>query len=180
MTETSTQHHPLWDVRDVRRTARLRMKYSRARQSTLETRNFWIELVLAATATGSAVSAIAFWSTDLGQVVWKSLSSIAAVLAVAKPLSKLTEKMQRLEAMASGYAGVDHDCMRIEIAARQRGAFDADLQERFDVVLERVAKLQEKDAESHTDTALRDRLQEEVLAELPVDSLYLPPEKSNG
>ena len=177
---TDTRQDPLWDVHDIRRTARLRTKYSRARLVSLERQTFWTELVLAATAAGSAVSAFAFWSTEAGQFAWKALSSIAAFLAIAKPLMKVSDKMQRLEALATGYAGVDHDCMRIEIAARQRSAFDADLKERFEAVLERVAKLQEKDAENHTDLALRDRLREEVLVELPVDALFLPPERSNG
>lgn len=172
--------HPIWDVHDMRRTARLSVKYYCVRLVHLERKNFWMEVMLAITASGSAIAGLAFWNTELGVVAWQVLIVLSALLAVAKPLMKITDQIQRLESVVTGYRIVEHDLQKIEVAARQRKAYDEDLQNRFAAVLERMDALITKPSEYRTNGKLQRRCQEEVDRELPCERFYVPPESQNG
>lgn len=80
---------PVWDVYDAIRTSRLNAKGYGCRVSALERESFWIELT-AATATGSVIAGFAFWSTTAGKPIWEGLMVVSAILAIAKPLLKLS------------------------------------------------------------------------------------------
>ena len=169
-------NHAVWDVYDLYRTARLNVKYYGCRVSALDRQNFWVEIVLAATASGSAIAGLAFWNTGPGKSVWQVLIVVSAVLAVAKPLLKYTERIQRLEELIADYRVVEHDLKKIEVAVRQRRSYDQKLHERFIVVMERMNDLVQKKGEYNVNEELRARCEKEVARELPSTHFFVPEE----
>ncbi|HYN82292.1 MAG TPA: hypothetical protein VES88_12375 [Gemmatimonadaceae bacterium] len=169
--------HPVWDVYDLYRTARLNVKYYSCRVSTLQRQNFWIEFVLAATAAGSAIAGLTFWSAGVGRIIWQMLMIIAAVLAVAKPLLKLTDRIQTLAELVGKYRAVEYDLKKIEVAIRQRRKFEPDLREMFVATLDRMAEIaKEKNGEFRVREKLRKKCRLEVEKELPASRFFIPEE----
>jgi hypothetical protein len=167
--------HPVWDVYDQFRTARLSCKYYSARLATLERANFWIELVLAATASGSAIAALTFWQTEKGKLAWTALTVLSAIVAVIKPLLKLPDRMTKFEELATGYGLLDNDYRKLEVSIRQKRAFDTDAQQRFQLLLDRSDELRKKEiVERQTRPGLRQKCQAEVATELPTDHFFVP------
>jgi hypothetical protein len=168
--------NPVWDVYDLYRTARLNVKYYCGRLRLRERQNFVIEIVIAATASGSAIAGFTFWTSGLGRIVWQTLSVIAAVLAVTKPLLKLPEKIRQLEETISGFRTLEHDLRKIEISIRQERQFTKDHRTRFNAALERMNDLVSKPAELSEDKRLKRECQAEVVRELPASRFYVPVE----
>jgi hypothetical protein len=167
--------HPVWDVYDQFRTARLNAKYFSCRAASLERWNFWLELVLAATATGSAIAGFTFWQTRLGQPIWQSLMVAAALGALVKPLLRLTERVKTAQEAAGAYRGVEYDLRRIEVAIKQSRTYDRPLQERFANVLERMSEVATKDhGHLRVNKRLLTKCQAEVENELPSTHFFIP------
>lgn len=166
--------HPVWDVYDLYRTARLNVKYYSGRLSALQRVNFWVEFILAATASTSAIAAFTLWETKYGALAWRTLGALSAVLAIMKPLLKLTEKIRKLEEVITGYRVLEHDLKKLEVSIRQKRAYDKELYDRFVAALDRMDNLIIKYTESSEDKRLRERCQGEVLNELPSERFYIP------
>lgn len=166
--------HPVWDVYDLYRTTRLNVKYFSARLSRLQRINFWMEFILAATASSSAIAAFALWQTSIGGKVWQALGALAAVLAIMKPLLNLTEKIRKIEEVITGYRVLEYDLKKIAVAVSQRKAYDKELSDKFSNSLDRMAELAIKYNESSEDKKLKKKCQEEVMKELPPEHFYIP------
>ena len=83
--------HPVWDVYDEYKTARLNVRYYEKKVSRLRHRNLLIEIVLALSVS-SGVAGLWLWETAVGGIIWKVLTTLAAFLAVIKPLVKLSDQ----------------------------------------------------------------------------------------
>jgi hypothetical protein len=168
-------NHPVWDVYDLLRTARLNVKYYSCRVALLQRQNFWIEGVLAATASGSAIAGLAFWDTTYGAFVWRFLVVVSAILAVVKPLLKLAERMQNLEELVGEYRAVEYELKKIEVAVKQRHAYEKELQDRFASAMDRMGEIaNRKGHEFRVDEKLRGRCEKEVATELPAHHFFVP------
>jgi hypothetical protein len=165
--------HPVWDVYDLYRTARLNIKYFACKLTDLKTLNFWMEFILAITAS-SAVVTFAIWKTPAGSMLWQTLSFASAILAVAKPLLNLTEKITKVEEVLTAFRILEHDLKLLEISIRQRRAYDKDLPEKFISAFERMKGLIEKYSENKENKKRKTRLQGEVLKELPASNFFVP------
>jgi hypothetical protein len=168
--------NPVWDVYDLYRTARLNVKYYCGRLRVRERQNFVIELVIAATASGSAIAGFTFWASGLGRAVWQGLSVAAAVLAIVKPLLKLPEKIRQLEETISGFRTLEHDLRKIEISIRQERQYTQEHRTRFGAALERMNDLVSKPGELSEDKGLKTACQAEVVKELPTSRFFVPVE----
>lgn len=166
--------HPVWDVYDQLRTSRLNVKYYSCRVAALQRQNFWVEIILAATASGSAVAGLTLWNTPGGRPIWQMLLVGAAVLAVAKPLLQFTDRIQRLEELVGSYRLLEHELRKIEIAVRQRKQYDAELQERFASTLDKMNDIYSKKGEYKQYDKLRTRCEAEVAQELPSRRFFIP------
>src|SRR5690606_5566481 len=111
-TTSDRMRHPVWNVYDEYRTARLNVKYYSCQLAVLQKRNFWVEVVLAASSS-SAIAGLWLFQTLAGVVVWKMLGSVAAVLAIYQPLAKLTEHIRNLEERITAYRGLELDLERL-------------------------------------------------------------------
>lgn len=135
--------------------------------------NFWMELIIAITAPGSAVAGLAFWETDLGKSAWVGLALTASLAALVKPLLKLDKKSKELGTLATNYHYLEYDLGVIAEDAKAANAYDKSHEERYGKARERGRELIE---EQHgaIDDALRKACFEKVKIELPADSAFVP------
>ena len=176
MNPPDTRDHPVWDVYDTHRSVRLSYKYYCAKLHRAQRANFWIEFVLAATASTSAIAALStIWETDTGRKVWLAFSVIAAVLAVAKPLLNLNKEMRRLSRKISTYRSLDFDFRELARAIKKAGSYNPRLEARFEALVKKVKKLDVSDPTASVDKKLVTSCMNEVNREMPPDGLFVPP-----
>ena len=116
------EHHPVWVVYDLYKTARLNVKYYAARLNSIERQNFFIELIIAIAAPTSAITGIWLLKTDAGQELWKYVAGVAAFAAELKPVLKLPAKIKLMEQCLAGYRSLEYDVAPLCIDAHNRPA----------------------------------------------------------
>lgn len=173
--EGTTRNHPVWDVYDLHRTARLNAKYYACRLNYLERSNFWMEFALAVSAS-STITSLWLWTTPLGQVSWKVFGVATAVLSIAKPLLRLTDKIRRMEKVQCGYEALDHDLYRLGLHISQGKSYTPQLQKQFLEAVNRKGLLVRERVEIRERKRIKRRCEEEVTRELSVDRFYIPKE----
>jgi hypothetical protein len=169
------KHNPVLDVYDLFRTARLNVKYTQAELKKLQSRNFWMEVLLAVSAS-STVGGLWLWQGALGGYAWKLVGTFAAFLAILKPILNVTEKIQRKQEMLAGYRTLDYDLHKITVLISQGQKYDGEIQGKFLEALDREGELVKQDKDAIIDTKLVEECYEQVLLELPADKFYLPEE----
>ncbi|WP_218028603.1 hypothetical protein, partial [Pseudomonas mandelii] len=105
----SNKDHPVWDVYDLLRTARLNQLYYGRRLLTFERRNFWAEITIACTSSTSAIAGFAFWKTTAGQPYWQGFLAVAALVAIAKPFLSYAKKIKSYEELLIAYRLIAYD-----------------------------------------------------------------------
>lgn len=168
--------HPVWTVYDRLRTARLNVKYYSRRLERLERQNFWIELVLMATAPSSSIAGFLFWKTEYGNLAWKCLGVIAAVAAILKPLLGLAKRIKELESVLTGYRTLEFDLMEIKSLVEQKQKYDGALQSELKKALQREKVLVGRTPETRENVNVKLKCELEVLEELPRETFYIPEE----
>jgi hypothetical protein len=172
----SRESHPVWAVYDKLRTARLNVKYYSRRLQTLERINFFLELVLLASAPSSAIAGLWFWDQPLGKVAWQYFGIVAAIAAVLKPLLSLTKRIKEFESVLSGYRILEYDLMEIKILVEQTKKYDAPLQSELEKALQRERTLVGKTPETRENAKIKRLCEAEVLQEFPRESFFVPEE----
>jgi hypothetical protein len=172
----SKEAHPVWTVYDKLRTARLNVKYYSRRLETIERTNFWIELVLLASAPSSAIAGLWFWDQPLGKAAWQYLGVVAAVSVLLKPLLALPKKIKEFESVLAGYRMLEYDLMEIKVLVEQKRKYDAGLQAEFKKALQREKTLVGKTPETREHVKVKQFCEAEVLQELPKQSFFVPEE----
>ncbi len=172
----TNQEHPVWSVYDKLRTARLNVKYYSKRLHTLESQNFWIELVLLATAPSSAVAGLWFWNSEHGKFIWQYLGIIAAGAAILKPILGLTKRIKEMESVLSGYRALEYDLREIKTNIEQTKKYDKALQGELKKALQREKTLVGKTPETHENQKVKTVCEREVREEFPKESFFIPTE----
>ena len=167
--------HPVWEVYNEYRTARLNVKYYSSKLGTLQRRNFWIELTLALTAS-SGIAGLWVFETWLGGYAWKAAGTVAAVLAVYRPVARLSEGIRRIEERVTAYRGLELDLERLCRDIRRRGQYDSELRDRFDAVMDRKGDVVRSYIDTQIDEPLRESCESQVNQELPVEGFFVPEE----
>lgn len=167
-------HHPVWDVYDQLRTSRLNVKYHAGLLRKYRRINFWLELILAISAPTSAVAGLVFWKTEIGAVLWRVFAVIAALVAVAKPLLGVANKIAKLEEILVGYKSFEHDLQCLTIAINQERKYAEVNQQRFSELLEKKRELITRNKVEIRDKRLLRICQQEVRSELPPESFFIP------
>ena len=170
-------NHPVWSVYDALRNARLNCKYVGCRLQSAERLNTSLDIVLAIAAPASAVAGLWFWTEPGGAVVWRALTAIAAVVAVVKPLLRLTEKIKNLEVSLAGYTMLTHDLEEIRTAIAQEKRYDAGHLALLKKAIQREGFLKISRFEARDNERVKQLCQQEVLKELPVESFFIPQEQ---
>jgi len=166
-------NHPVWSVYDEYRTARLNIRYLEKQLKSLQRKNFWIEFLLAISAS-SSVAGLWLWENAIGGYAWKIIGLIAAFLAILKPIVKLTEKIQHKSEVLSTYRGLEHELHKIKILITQYNKYDDSLKKQFLAALDLKGELIEKYTEENIDQKLRNECEKIVYTELPPNSFFIP------
>lgn len=128
---------------------------------------------LVAVGTSTAVGGWVIWKDSAGAATWGVLSGLAAVIALVKPLLKLTEKVERYSKLFVGHGEVLYDLKAAVAAVAAAGDYPESLSTKVDGAIERFKRLAESD-DPQPDKRLIRRAFEEVKKEIPVESLWVP------
>lgn len=173
-------NHPVWDVYDEYRTARLNVKYHAGLLRRQKSINFWLELTLAVSAPTSAVAGLWFWQTDVGAMLWRIFAVIAAFVAIVKPLLGVSGKITNIEETLAGYKSLHHDLQNLTIRIKQEQRFDPVMRQRFYDLLDRKKELVTGSKVETENVRLKRDCERQVILELPVDAFFIPEDNNNG
>ncbi len=168
-----TSKNPVWDVYNLFRTARLNIKYYSHKLTNLKRINFCIELSLAIGAPSSA-GGFYYGDTPCGSIVWKWILVITAVVALVKPIIKLSDKIASYEKTINGYRILEHQVEKNVIQIRQDQSYSEKHRMLLEFAVEMKGKLGENAPMIEINNKLRKKYQDEVLKELPVENFYIP------
>jgi hypothetical protein len=176
MADDASGWHPVWGVYDRLRSARLSVKYFACQLHSVERTNFWLDLILFASAPTSAIAGLTLWHSVNGELIWQGMGIVAAFIAVIKPLLALPKRIKEYESILAGYRTLEYDLMELKTNIEQRGKYDAPLQAEFRKALQREKALIGKNPESKESAQLKAKCQAEVIRELPAASFFIPQE----
>lgn len=83
--------------------SRMNAIYCEGRLREIQRISFWMEILIAATASGSGLASFGVFSTTYGQAVWQGLSLSAAVIAIVRPIYAPAKKLELLTRQQHGY-----------------------------------------------------------------------------
>lgn len=172
-------NHPVWDVYDQLRTARLNEKYYGVRLQKYERINFWSEIIVAFTSSSSAIAGLAFWSTSEGSELWKYLLVLSAVIATTKPFLNLTKKIRAYEELLAGYRLICYDLKNLKIDINQKQEYTTKHQNEFKKTIEKQKTLAAKSPERTDKSKIKSECQAIVLIEYPTSNFYVPELKND-
>ena len=174
--DESYNNHPVWDVYDEFRTARLNVLYYESKLKKLSKYNTLTEYMLAI-LTSSSVAGLWFWENIIGGIVWKVLGVLAILLSLGRPIFNLTDKIKKMSEILSAYKALDHDFNKLKITINQNKRYDKPMWKEFNILLEKKGNIISKSTDENFDDELRKKYTEQVMIELPVDSFYIPKEE---
>lgn len=174
--DSENKKHPVWDVYDELRTARLNVLYYESQLKTLTRLNTTIEWLLAV-ATSSTVAGSWLWKSEIGGYAWKALGVIAVFLAIGRPILNFTNKIKRKSETLGAYRELDHDFLNLKIKISQNRKYDSTLKKEFQTLLKKKGEIIKKYKDEYVNQKLRSRCSEQVNKELPADNFYIPKEE---
>jgi hypothetical protein len=170
------QTERVYQVYDMLRTLLLNKKYYAERLSRFQKYNFAMEMLIACGAAGSAgsgVAGFAVWQSAAGKIVWGLISGVAVILAIAKPLLKLTD---RIEMYAKLYGEYTSAFARIKILVddmQVERALPPARIKLFEEMRTRTAELS-KLGDPRPNRDLVRSIQDQVIDAIPIKRLWLP------
>jgi len=170
----STQAHPVWHVYDLYRTARLNVKYYSAGLNRLKRKNLYLEIMLAAFVSLSAIGVFGFWETTTGKEVWQFLVGVSVFLAVIKPILSLAERIRLQEEIISGYRTIDIDLHKITVQIHHDRKYTTTHRIKYEVALDRMGELVKMEPKTEVDNKLKEKCEQEVINELPDTIFFVP------
>lgn len=189
--------HPVWEVYNLLRTVRLNELYYASKLRALKRRHFGLEVATAAAAPAAAAIAgllgrsDAKWLPDSAQaaiapymgwvlVAWIGLTLLASVLALVRPISRLSESIATVGGCHVEYRSIRTTLAELRSEIQHQRTYDAELKSWFRHARRQVTIACEHEPMDTTDTKLAKRLQEQVNHELPMDGFYEPPEERSN
>lgn len=135
--------------------------------------NLGMEIVVAATASGSAVSSWVLWQEPAGKWLWGGLLGIAALISIVKPFIRLDLKIEKYSKLLSEYRSLSLSykalIFNIQQAGDIRGADHAEQAK----LAERIKKAREGWPAQMSDSR-SDEIQKRIAAEYPANKLWAP------
>lgn len=173
MNGSGGNNHPVWDVYNEYRTARLNVRCYEMLLSWLERKNKWMEIVILF-STSSAAAGLWIFANPTGAYVWKSISAFAAILAIIKPILKYPDAIKVTSEMLSDYRALDNSFQKLVISIKQRGQYDDEFKNRFQELLDKKAKIIDKYIVGPIASSYKILATDVVNEELPPESFYIP------
>jgi hypothetical protein len=144
--------------------------------------SFWMDVIIAATASSSGVASIIAKSTGIvgivGQTVWPLVAVVAAICAIVRPVYAPGKKIETFARQHQGYHANYFALKKLAFAIRQEDCVTRDHRRRFDTFFDRHVQLS-TDAKGAEDEAapnstFRKEAEERTRIELPADSFWWP------
>lgn len=123
------------------RLARLNVKYYSRQLQRIETFSRSIDILIAIGAPVSVAAGFWFFKTDVGEFLWKTFSSITAVLAMTKPFLQHAAKIKKIEQALIGYRGLDFDMSLLANEVRSEKTYSKAHQKQFTAAQNRLKDL---------------------------------------
>ena len=166
-------NHPVWDVYAQYRTARFNVHYYEKRLSILKRWNFTIESIIALSVP--TIAGLWVWSTTIGSIFWQSLTALAAILAIVKPLLGLSNKIQENSEVLTKWRVLDGEFQKLTISISQYRRYDETMRDQFLKILETKTTITEPTEEPIS--TICKKCIEQVNRELPSEDFFIPEEE---
>jgi len=167
--------HPVWGVYDEYKAARFNVRYYERQLDKLRRRNLLIELALALSAS-SVFAGLWFWETAVGGIIWKVLATLAAFLAVYKPIVRLSDQVQQKSEILTNWRLLDDGLQQLVLSISQYRKYDDEMRNSFFTLMKTRTTIIQKEPTEGVDDRLRNKCFEQVNKELPPDNFFVPEE----
>ena len=117
-----SKDHPVWDVYDELRTARLNIKCLSCEIARLRRCSTTLEVVLALSGA-SSIGAVAWLQNSVGKTIWGAIGFISMILIALKPVFPFAEQRTKKERLLISYRILEHDLDCVRIGIRERGEY---------------------------------------------------------
>jgi hypothetical protein len=162
--------------------SRMNAIYYGLRLSRVQTISFWMEVTIAATASGSGLASIVANSADfigiLGQAIWPLVAIVAALFAIVRPIYAPGRKIEAFTRQHQGYQANYFALKKLAFAIRQENTITSEHRRRYDTCFDRHVQLSTDGKSSEDEVAPNDRFRKEAeartRAELPSDRFWWP------
>ncbi len=176
LTPAQGKDHLVWEVYDLRRTARLNVKCYSIALHKLESWSRNLDIAIAIGAPASAAAGFFAANIPYGDAVWKGFSSLTAIVAMIKPFWRLADKIKKIEQVLSIYRETDFDLEVLAIDVRKEQNYSKAHQKRFATILNKYRAAVVNPPKIQHDKALIAALELEILSELPDSAFFIPGE----
>jgi hypothetical protein len=133
-----------------------------------------MEIAIAVGGAGSGgVAGLAVWGTINGRYAWLSISAVAAVLSVIKPLLQLGKQIEKYAKLYSGYTGAYFELKTLVDDITWRQAGPENFEDRYKSIMRTFEELDALD-EQLADKSLIRILETDVNKEIPPENLWMP------
>jgi hypothetical protein len=160
-------------VYELQCTSRMSAIYYEMRLARLMTISFWMEVVTAATASGSGLLAVLNDSGGWGHMAWQILALTAALVAIIKPIYAPSKKIEVFTRQQQGYHANFYSLKKLSFAIRQEGAVSEAHRRHYDTVFDRHVQLSTEDENVPVQRLVK-IAQDRTAHELPPSSFWFP------
>jgi hypothetical protein len=132
-----------------------------------------MEMLIATGATSSGVAGLSLWQRDYGQLIWGFISGISVLLAIAKPLLKLTERVEIYAKLYGEYTVAYVKMKRLVDDMQVDRTISTARMKSFDDIRDRAAELASLKDPAPKPEFVR-KLQYQVNEEIKINLLWVP------
>lgn len=166
--------HPVWDVYNLLRTARLNEVYYIERMSPRKVWHRVFEITIAIAAPSSAVAGWFLWEDPIGKLGWQILSGVAAVFALLQPILRLTEDIQVHESVITQYADLKVELQSLRTRVSQEKCYSGEHKSRFRELDERRREVAKSEPPHKPNKERIRKAFEQTKQEMPSDKFFVP------
>lgn len=165
--------HPAWSVYDELITVKANGYYIEGDLRWLKRCNLLSE-VLVALATSSAVAGFWFWSLPPGQELWRIVGAVATIIAIAKPLLTLTDRIQSKTELLTDARSLEHEYFTITLLIRQADEYKDEYKQRLLKAVEYRGNFIRAYKDGIADKRRVEQCIARARADYPPESYYIP------
>jgi len=107
-------NHPVWNIYDLLRTARLNVLYYEDKLHSTERTIMIMQITLAAAVPSSAIAGFKLWDFWLGEYAWEIFVSFSSFVAFIQPFLGLPKKSKKYSELVDGYKILYYDLQDIK------------------------------------------------------------------
>jgi hypothetical protein len=172
---SNKKDHPVWELYDEIRTARLNVKGLQHELKWLRRKSITLDVIIA-TSGASSIGGLWFLQNGIGATLWRSLGVVAIVCAVVKPFLPYTENRITNARLLTSYRVLEHDLHCISVGVKERKHYDDQAKAEFRTAMMRKEELVKQTEGTCPRKQVILKLWAEINNELPEGGFYIPKE----